>query len=268
MCSEQCSAEGAEDRQPSGRSASAYISVLFLLSVGLLAPLPAACQETVVLSGQVVTYTGQTVPSDVTITLETESGERPAQTPANTEGRFELANLKKLRYRMTVTAEGFETWQQDLDLGRGAGQYTVRITLTPLNKVKQIPASAPALTDDQAPKTARKEYEKGSRALAAHELDEAYTHLQKAVFEFPCCARAQTDLAVVLTKRRELPGAEAALRQAVQCDPGFPYAQMQAYLQAEPEGRFAAKIKAIMRQMESSGALRAPPSQAAQPPPG
>jgi outer membrane protein assembly factor BamD (BamD/ComL family) len=356
MCSEQCSAEGAEARQSSRRSARAYISVLFLLSVGLLASLPAACQETVVLSGQVVTYTGQTVPSGVTITLETESGERAAQTPANTEGRFELANLKKLRYRMTVTAEGFETWQQDLDLGHGASQYTVRITLTPLNKIKQIPASAPALTDEQARKTARKEYEKGSRALAARQLDEARTHLEKALSEFPCYARAQTDLAVVLTERRELPGAEAALRQAVQCDPGFPdaytqlgqllnaekkfaesadllqdglrrspgawqfyyqlaiahfglkqysqaeeeylkvqslnpnppadlhvkladvylkenaydkaYAQMQAYLRAEPEGRFAAKIKAIMRQIEFSGALRAPPTQSAQPPPG
>ena len=46
------------------------------------------------------------------------------------------------------------------------------------------------------------------------------------------------------------------------------YAQMQAYLQAEPQGRFVAKIKAIMRQMESSEALRVPPTQAAQPPPG
>lgn len=95
MCSEQCSAEGAEHRQPSGRSASAYVSGLFLLSVGLLAPLPAACQETMVLSGQVVAYTGQTVPSGVTITLETGSGERAAQTPANTEGRFELAKTSR-----------------------------------------------------------------------------------------------------------------------------------------------------------------------------
>jgi tetratricopeptide (TPR) repeat protein len=46
------------------------------------------------------------------------------------------------------------------------------------------------------------------------------------------------------------------------------YAQMQAYLKAEPNGRFAAKVKTIMRQMESSGALGAPPTQAAQPPPG
>jgi Flp pilus assembly protein TadD len=356
MCAEHCSAEGDEARQPSRRSASAYLSILFLLSAGLLAPVPAASQETVVLSGQVVTYTGQTIPMGVTITVETEMGERAAQTPANSAGRFDIPGLRKLRYRLIVTAEGFETWQQDIDLGLGPPQYNVRITLTPLKKVKETPAPARALTDDQAPKTARKEYEKGSRALAASQLDEARTHLEKALSEFPCYARAQSDLAVVLTERRELESAEAALRKAVQCDPGFPdaytqlgqllnaekkfgesadllqdglrrspgawqfyyqlaiahyglkqysqaeqeylkvlslnpsapaelhvkladvylkenaydkaYAEMQAYLQTEPEGRFAAKIKAIMRQMESSGAVRATPTQAAQPPPG
>jgi tetratricopeptide (TPR) repeat protein len=308
------------------------------------------------LSGQVVTYTGRTVPSGVMITVETESGERAAQTPANSDGRFDLGDLRKLRYRLIVTAEGFETWQQEIDLGQGASEYMVRITLTPLNKVKEIAASAPALTDAQAPKTARKEYEKGSRALAARRLDEARAHLEKALSEFPCYARAQADLAVVLTERHELQGAEAALRKAVQCDPGFPdaytqlgqllnaekkftesadllqdglrrspgawqiyyqqaiahfslkqynlaeeeylkvqslnpnppaefhvkladvylkenaydkaYAQMQAYLQAEPEGRFVARIKAIMRQMESSGVLGPTPSKVVQKAPG
>jgi tetratricopeptide (TPR) repeat protein len=328
----------------------------FLLGVGLLAPTPAAGQGTARLSGQVVTYTGRTVPSGVTITVETESGERAAQRPANSEGRFDFGDLKKLRYRLIVTAEGYETWQQEIDLGQYAGEYIVRVTLTPSNKVKEVAASSPALTDAQAPKTARKEYEKGSRALAARELPEARAHLEKALSEFPCYARAQTDLALILTERHEVPGAETALRKAVQCDPGFPdayiqlgqllnaekkfaesaellqdglrrspgawqfyyqlamahyglkqysqaeeeylkvqslnpnppaelhvkladvylkenaydkaYAQMQAYLQAEPEGRFASKIKAIMRQMESSGALGASPTKASHPPPG
>jgi tetratricopeptide (TPR) repeat protein len=343
-------------RQPARCSAITYLLLPFLLGIVLIAPPPAAAgQGTATLSGQVVTYTGRTVPSGVTITLETESGERAAQIPANNEGRFDLGGLRKLRYRLIVTAEGYETWQQEIDLGQGASQYIVRVTLTPLNKVKEIAASAPALTDAQAPKTARKEYEKGSRALAARELPEARAHLEKALSEFPCYARAQTDLAVVLTEQHELPGAEAALRKAVQCDPGFPdaytqlgqllnaerkfaesadllqdglrrspgawqfyyqlamahyglkqysqaeeeylkvqsinpsppaelhvkladvylkenaygkaYAEMQAYLQAEPEGRFVSKIKAIMRQMESSGALGAPPPKAS-PPPG
>jgi tetratricopeptide (TPR) repeat protein len=356
MCWEQCAGEAIEARQPSHRCASVSLSILSLLGIGLLAPVPAYCQDTAVLSGQVVAYTGQTIPSGVTITLETEVGERAAQTPANSDGRFDIAGLKKQLYRLIVTAEGFETWQQDMDLGRGASLYNVRITLTPLKKVKEARAPAPALTDAQAPKTARKEYERASRALAARRLDEARTHLEKAVSEFPCYARAQTDLALILTEQRELQGAETALRKAVQCDPGFPdaytqfgqllnaekkfaesadllqdgvrrspgawqfyyelasahfglnqyrqaeeeylkvqslnpnapadlhvkladvylkenaydkaYAQMQAYLQAEPEGRFAAKVKAIMRQMESSGALHAPPTQPVQPPPG
>jgi len=342
--------------QPSRCPGTTYLLIPFLIGIGLLAPAPAAGQGTVRLSGQVVTYTGRTVPSGVMITVETESGERAAQTPANSDGRFDLGDLRKLRYRLIVTAEGFETWQQEIDLGQGASEYMVRITLTPLNKVKEIAASAPALTDAQAPKTARKEYEKGSRALAARRLDEARAHLEKALSEFPCYARAQADLAVVLTERHELQGAEAALRKAVQCDPGFPdaytqlgqllnaekkftesvdllqdglrrspgawqiyyqqaiahfslkqynlaeeeylkvqslnpnppaefhvkladvylkenaydkaYAQMQAYLQAEPEGRFVARIKAIMRQMESSGVLGPTPSKVVQKAPG
>jgi len=342
-------------RQPARCSAITYLLTPFLLGIVLVAPPPAAGQGTATLSGQVVTYTGRTVPSGVTITLETESGERAAQIPANNDGRFDLGYLRKLRYRLIVTAEGYETWQQDIDLGQGASQYIVRVTLTPSNKVKEVAASSPALTDAQAPKTARKEYEKGSRALAARELPEARAHLEKALSEFPCYARAQTDLALILTERHEVPGAETALRKAVQCDPGFPdaytqlgqllnaekkftesadllqdglrrspgawqfyyqlaiahyglkqysqaeedylkvqstnpsppaelhakladvylkenaygkaYAEMQAYLQAEPEGRFASKIKAIMRQMESSGALGAPPPKAS-PPPG
>jgi Tfp pilus assembly protein PilF len=325
------------------------------------APLPAACQQNEfphneVLSGRVITDTGQPIKSGVTITLETGSGERVAQIMANNEGNFEIPSLGKMRCRLTVTAEGFETWQQDIDLAFGTGQTRLRITLTPSKKFREIPTAAPAFTDTQASKTARKEYEKGSRALAAHQLDEARTHLERALSEFPCYARAQTDLAVILTEQHELPGAEAALRKAVQCDPGFPdayaqlgqllnaekkfaesadllqdglrrsprawqfyyqlaiahyglkqyslaeeeflkvqsinpsppaelhvkladvylkekayekaYAQMQAYLQGKPEGRFVARIKAIMRQMESSGAVGAPPSKVAQRPPG
>jgi tetratricopeptide (TPR) repeat protein len=348
------STEDPTARQPSRCPRTTYLLIPFLIGIALLAPAPAAGQGTVRLSGQVVTYTGRTVPSGAMITVETESGERAAQTPANSDGRFDLGDLRKLRYRLIVTAEGFETWQQEIDLGQGASQYTVRITLTPLNKVKESPAAALALTDAQAPKTARKEYEKGSRALAARELDEAHAHLERAVVEFPCYARAQTDLAVILTERHELSGAEAALRKAVQCDPAFPdaytqlgqllnaekkfaesadlledglrrspgawqfyyqlamahfglkqysqaeeeylkvqsinpsppaelhvkladvylkenaydkaYAEMQAYLQAEPKGRFAPKIKDIMQQMESSGVLTAPPTKAPQPP--
>ncbi len=354
MGSGHCSKEGPRAQQ--SWPDAVRLAIFFLPGIAFLFPQIAACQLTADLSGAAVSDRGAAPGSTVTIRLETETGEPVAQTPAHTDGRFELSGLRHGHYRLTATAEGYEPYQQDIDMSLGASHYNVRITLTPLKKAREDSSSAPALTDTQAPKEARKEYEKGAHALAARKLDEARAHLEKAVAEFPCYARAQTDLATVLTEQHKLPDAEGALRKAVQCDPGFPdaytllgqllnaekkfaesadllqegvrrspgawqfyyqlaiahfglkkynlaeeeclkvqslnptpppevhvkladvylkenaydkaYAEMQAYLRADPQGRFAAKIKTIMQQMESSGALRTSPTQNAQPPPG
>jgi hypothetical protein len=44
------------------------------------------------------------------------------------------------------------------------------------------------------------------------------------------------------------------------------YVQMQEYLHREPNGRFAGKVKEIMRQMESSGVLHPAQAEVSQPP--
>ena len=60
-------------------------------------------------------------------------------------------------------------------------------------------------------------------SLTAKDIDGAQTHLEKAVKEYPCYARAQTDLATLLEQKRDLPGAETALRKAMahECDPEY-----------------------------------------------
>lgn len=304
--------------------------------------------QTVSLEGRIRAEGGQGTPSGVLVRLETSEGQLAAEQPATTSGQFEFSDLSKVTYVVTVTAPGFQTWQQTMDLGRGANKFIVNIMLTPIGKARPSPADAPALTDANAPKKARKEYEKGAHALEARNLSGARTHFEKAVTEYPCYARAQTDLALTLSSQHELAPAETALRKAIECDPGFlnaytelgqllnaekkyndsqtvlqeglrrspsswqfyselgaafyglgryseaegeylkaqslsaaplpdvdvkladvylkemnynkAYAAMQAYLQIEPNGRFVAKIKNIMRQMESSGVLR--PAQA------
>jgi len=45
------------------------------------------------------------------------------------------------------------------------------------------------------------------------------------------------------------------------------YTEFQAYLRAEPEGRFAAQAKRLVHYLESSGALHAPADRATQPVP-
>ncbi len=186
--------------------------------------------------GQVRTDNGQVIPAGVTVRLDNPEGEAQQQ-PANSDGRFEFDNLPKVSYRLTATAEGFQPAEKDIDLRYGASPYIVTILLSPLNRTKQDPKALPALTDMQAPGSARKEYEKGARALAAKELDQARTHFEAAVALYPCYARAQTDLALTLTVLHQAPRAEAALKKALACDPGYldAYPQLAQLYNAEKQ---------------------------------
>lgn len=335
-------------------SAAIPRGVLFLFSFWLLGPLPAGGQQTVTLVGRVRTDRGQAISSGVNLRLETTEGLLVAQQPASSDGEFEFASLRKMSYRLTVTAEGFQPHQQDLDLGYGATKVVINVFLSSAAKSKPLAGALPALTDSGASKKARKEHEKGLQALGSKKLSEARDHFQRAVAEYSCYARAQTNLALVLSALHELPAAEAALKKAIECDGGFldaypqlgllfnlekkfaeseavlqeglrrspgswqfyyqlggahfglgqytkaeedylkaqsfnqtlpaevhvkladvylktgaynkAYAEMQAYLRADPNGRFAAKIKNIMQEMESTGVLHSPQAATAHPP--
>lgn len=325
------------------RSGPVRTIILFSLACWGLSVLPAEGQNVVSMVGQVRTEDGQVIPSGVTLRLETGEGELVQQQPANSDGQFQFDDLRKIRYRITATAEGFQPTEKDVDLGYGANRVIVNLLLTPLTKTRQVPGSLPSLTDMRAPGKARKEYEKGVRALVAKDLPEARARFEGAVATYPCYARAQTDLALALTMQREVAGAETALKKALQCDPGYldaypqlgqlyntqkkfaeseallqeglrhaanawsihyqlgvayygqgqygkahvaflkaqslnpapppeihikladvylkegaygkAYAEMQDYLRADPNGRLAGKVKSIMQQMKSSGAV-------------
>lgn len=308
---------------------------------------PAASEGRASIIGQVRTDSGRVIPSGVKVRLETAEGEPVDQRPANSDGAFELENLPKVRYHLTVTAEGFLPAETDVDLSYASDRVIVNLTLTPIAKRKQFAAALPTLTEMQAPQKARKEYEKGSRALAERNVAEARAHFESAVAAYPCYARAQADLALTLTVQHELPQAEAALKKALSCDAGYvdaypqlgqlynlqkkftkseavlqdglrhtatawsiyyqlgaayygarkyakaeeaflrarslnsnppselhvkladvylkegaydrAYGEMEAYLQADPEGRFASKVKSVMQKLESSGGLASQP---------
>ena len=194
-----------------------------------------AAPQTVTLEGTVRAEGGRTLGSGAMVRLMTDEGLTAAEQPVNTAGQFLFSNLAKIIYVITVSAEGFQTWQQSMDLGRGSTKFFVNVSLTPQAKSAGASLDVPSVTDGQAPKKARKEYEKGSRALQARNLNEARSNLEKAVAEYPCYARAQTDLALALSARHEAAPAEAALKKAIECDPGFlnAYAELGQLLNAE-----------------------------------
>jgi tetratricopeptide (TPR) repeat protein len=326
-------------------SSTTCLTLALAAGCWLLSAVRAEAQNTAALEGSVRTDQGRTIPSGVQIRLETEDGQVAASVPANSDGRFEIPGLLKTHYRLIVTAEGFRTHEERVDLGTAANQVMVDIFLSPAMKTKVEPSPLSSRTDANASRQARKEYEKGTQAFTKHKLSDAQAHFEKAIAEYPCYARAQADLGMTLAAQHHPDRAEAPLAKAIACDPDYlesyglladvynaekrftesaqvtreglrrapntwqlhyqlavaqfglgklapaedefqkvlslnpqppaqfhvkladlylkknayhqAYAEMRAYLQAEPDGPFAAKIKHIMQEMESAGVLQA-----------
>jgi tetratricopeptide (TPR) repeat protein len=173
-------------------------------------------------SGQVVTEGENVIPAGVTIIVETRDGKRSAEIHPDSQGRFEILNLLRQTYVMTVSAEGFYTQELFLDLKDGSDEvFTLQITMHRAPSTKSS-SPLPALTDLSAPKNARKAFQKAVHALQAHRVDEARDEFKTAIAAYPCYARALTGLASIQIAARDLDAAAANLHQAIQCDPGFP----------------------------------------------
>jgi len=182
---------------------------------------PAGGRGVRMVSGQVLTEGEAAISSGVTIVVETRDGRRSGEIHPNAQGRFELPELFRQTYVMTVTAEGFFPVQLFLDLKDGEGPVELQVVMhrAPKRKATSTP---PALTDSSAPKDARKEFQKGTHALQANRVDDARKDFEKAISEYPCYARALTGLASIQIAARDLESASANLHQAARCDPGFP----------------------------------------------
>lgn len=290
--------------------------------------------------------------SGATVRLETNEGDLVLVQTSSSSGRFDFSELRPIVYRLTISAEGYQPYQESLDLTRSAQKTVLTVVLSPAEKGAVAPPVS--RTDAAAPKSARKEYQKGVGAIAQNKLDEAEAHFQKAVDDYPCYVRAQELLALAFIRRRSTTEAEAALRKAIQCDPDFvkayldlgellnleqryresgpvlqeglrrlpgewkfyyqlgiadgglgqwakaeqdflktlslnpsppadthvkladvyskenaydkAYAEMAEYLRLEPQGRFAPRIREVMRRMQETGAVHQPPDTASTPP--
>jgi len=179
-------------------------------------------QDTVTLGGWIQADYGGSVTNGVTVHLETSEGMNCGDQPVNTAGYFEYVGLAKTHYHLTVTAPGFQTYQQDLSLGTVGDKLVINVHLSPAPTTKSLPPPASSsFTDNNAPKKARKEYEKGAGALRDKNLPEAESHFRKAVDEYPCYVRAQANLALVLSERQQFPASEEALKKALECDPDY-----------------------------------------------
>jgi tetratricopeptide (TPR) repeat protein len=196
---------------------------VLLIALGFLSSASGQKPEIRMVSGQVVTEQDAVISSGVTIVVAARDGQRSAEIHADSQGRFEVPDLYRQSYSMTVRAEGFYPLQLYLDLKDGAGPVVLRVVMHRAPRTKTA-TPLPALTDLSAPKNARSEFRSAVHALQANRLDEAREKFGRAIAEYPCYARALTGLASIQIAARDLDAAGANLRQAIRCDPGFPEA--------------------------------------------
>jgi tetratricopeptide (TPR) repeat protein len=202
----------------------------------------------ITLHGQVQTKDGRGISAGVMVSIQTSDGEPVATRQPDWNGNFEFVGLSPTIYTLSAKAEKFQTYQQTLDFTDARVTFhTFNIVLSPLDKPAVNPATLPSLTDQAAPKSARKELEKGSRAWREKKPTEARKHLQQAIEEYPCYARAHTALAEVDLAAHDTASAEAGYKRAIHCDGTYSdafYQLAQLYMQE----RKPAASEAILRE--------------------
>lgn len=201
------------------------IALVMFIALGAL---PLTGQGGGSIEGQVLMVNNLPIPPHITVRLESAEGTYVDQTYLSPDGKFSFQGLRRGLYRVVVSGKGYRTATRSVDMGWLASRI-VRVFMIPeVKKMFTSPeSSVVTATDLSAPKTAREELEKGLRALERGNFSGARKHLEKAVAEHSCYARAYTALGVALSMKGQFNEAEAAFNKSISCDAAF----VEAYIQ-------------------------------------
>lgn len=184
--------------------------------------MPCLAQSLKTLSGKIESQNGRTIGEAVKVTLQPQDGGPVMTTPVDSDGSFQFTGLWSHIFKLTVKAEGYQTYRKSEDLSGGLTvNYHVLVFMSPLMQRRINPAAEPSLTDMAAPKKARQEFEKARLDWQRHKPKRERKHLENAVKDYPCYARALTVLAALEREEKRFSIAEANYRQAIKCDGTF-----------------------------------------------
>jgi predicted Zn-dependent protease len=229
-----------------GKPFLTFTKIAALVGLMVLGSVAVFCQCERI-EGKVRTSDGRPLPQDITARLEEAEGVAHQFQLVGTDGKFSFGDIRQdLIYRLVVTAKGFQTATWEVDTHFLASCFPTILLVPSGEKKSALPSAfAPTPTDLAAPKKAKKEFEKGSKALHEGNLSEARGHLEKAVALDPCYARAQTALGVAFILQNELIPAESAFRKSIKCDGVFLEAYIQLAILLNAKGKYAATEEAL-----------------------
>ena len=147
---------------------------------------------------------------------------------------------------MIVTAKGFQAAEFVVDMHYLASRFpSLYLVKSEKKDISSLASPTVSATDLAAPKKARREYEKGHEALQSGNYDDAREHLDKAITEAPCYARAHATLGVVLSMQHQFGPAESALRKSISCDAGFLEGHLQLGMLLNLQSKFVESEAAL-----------------------
>jgi tetratricopeptide (TPR) repeat protein len=207
-----------------------------LLALAALSAMPARAQNTERdrdtynpatnagdITGQVRLAGALTPAQNVRVSLERVGGGTNDQMATDNRGRFRFAQLPRGQYVVNVTAPCYMTERRQVELLVIFRSYLdVELspdTTSPNCAAARAAAPPAASVDARVPEGARKEYERGSAALARGKDEDGLRALRRAVELYPDFFAAHMLLASAHTKAGRLEEAEAALERAVKVDP-------------------------------------------------
>lgn len=175
--------------------------------------------------GRVVTPEGNYVASNVKITLSTLRG--PVTTIyTDTQGQFEFEDLIPGNYQIEVEPTDrneFDISSETIQVFRGMPavvSHTLKVKQDAKAKAtKHGKTVSVAELDSNIPSSAKKEFEKATKASQKGSAEEAIAHLRKAIAIYPNFVMARNDLGVQLLGQGKLEEAAQELRTAIGLDP-------------------------------------------------
>lgn len=138
-------------------------------------------------------------------------------TPIGSSTRYTNPVSSSLRgCQLMASLAGFSSERVDMSIHNTLDNTNVgTLVLHPTSRAGSLSVSSTTLSATPA---AKRDYQKGEAALNAHKMDAAAREFEKAVKDDPHFAAAWFELGSLRQDQKDLPGAEAAWKQSLQCD--------------------------------------------------
>jgi Flp pilus assembly protein TadD len=168
------------------------------------------------------------------------------------DGRFFFGRLDPRNYTILATLQGYEPLSVQVN---AATQNRVDLELAASAKSRQTASPVVSVRSFLIPKDAQKEFERAHKAIERQDCPSAIPHLESGLRLYDQSAPALNDLGNCRRKLGDLPGAEAAFKQALTLTDG-PYVAMNLAETYTAQQRFAEAESVLMdaiRKTEDNG---------------